>query len=164
MYENETYFDHTTCSEEELKQHTVPYDKKADKAAKKAAKAARKNEIKAAREAKRAEQVPGRKGGYGRKVVLSVSLGLCFGLFAGLGFYAVSLGTDRLAHHIEHLKLISAVGQSAHQSEALLHLAANLLFNKALVGREEMVELSLCVGAIGEDVGHGATLQSRTGL
>lgn len=96
MYENETYFDHTTCSEEELKQHTVPYDKKADKAAKKAAKAARKNEIKAAREAKRAEQVPGRKGGYGRKVVLSVSLGLCFGLFAGLGFYAVSLGTDRI--------------------------------------------------------------------
>jgi len=40
--------------------------------------------------------VPGRKGGYGRKVVLSVSLGLCFGLFAGLGFYAVSLGTDRI--------------------------------------------------------------------
>ena len=40
--------------------------------------------------------MPGRKGGYGRKVVLSVSLGLCFGLFAGLGFYAVSLGTDRI--------------------------------------------------------------------
>ena len=32
-----------------------------------------------------------------RKFVLSISLGLCFGLFAGLGFYAVQLGTGQLA-------------------------------------------------------------------
>lgn len=32
-----------------------------------------------------------------RKFVLSVSLGLCFGLFAGLGFYAVQLGAEQFA-------------------------------------------------------------------
>ena len=30
-------------------------------------------------------------------MILSVSLGLCFGLFAGLGFYAVQLGTGQAA-------------------------------------------------------------------
>lgn len=102
MYENETYFDRTTYSEEELKQQAVPYDKKADKAAKKAAKAAKKEEKKAARaaraakaEAKESAKASKRGSGIARKVVLSVSLGLCFGLFAGIGFYAVSLGTER---------------------------------------------------------------------
>ena len=37
-----------------------------------------------------------KKGGF-RKVVLSMGLGLIFGLFAGAGFYAVKLGTDRIA-------------------------------------------------------------------
>ncbi len=104
MYENETYFDHTTYSEEELKQHAVPYDKKADKAARKADKAAKKGEKRAEKAAKKSEKAaraearaakPG--GGIVRKVVLSVSLGLCFGLFAGLGFYAVSLGAGQLS-------------------------------------------------------------------
>lgn len=102
MYENETYFDRTACSEEELKQHAVPYDKKADKAARKAAKAAKKEEKRAAKaakaakaEAKEAARASKRGSGIARKVVLSVSLGLCFGLFAGIGFYAVSLGTER---------------------------------------------------------------------
>lgn len=81
MYENETYFDRTTYSEEELKQQAVPYDKKAAKAAK--------------AEAKEAAKASKRGSGIARKVVLSVSLGLCFGLFAGIGFYAVSLGTER---------------------------------------------------------------------
>lgn len=36
-----------------------------------------------------------KKSGAFRKVVLSISLGLCFGLFAGLGFYAVQLGTGQ---------------------------------------------------------------------
>lgn len=83
MYENETYFDHTTYSQEELKKQTVPYDRKADKAARKAAKAQ-------ARALKRG-------GGIVRKVVLSISLGLCFGVFAGIGFYVVSLGTGRIS-------------------------------------------------------------------
>ncbi|MDE5589683.1 MAG: trypsin-like peptidase domain-containing protein [Acetatifactor sp.] len=97
MYENETYFDHTTYSEEELKQHAVPYDKKADKAARKADKAAKK-EAKKAEKAARVEARAAKPGnGIVRKVVLSVSLGLCFGLFAGLGFYAVSLGTGQFS-------------------------------------------------------------------
>ncbi len=94
MYENETYFDRTTCSEEELKQRETPYDKKADKTARKEARAAKKAEIKAAKAAASARKEARSSGGMGRKVMISVSLGLCFGLFAGLGFYAVRLGTD----------------------------------------------------------------------
>ncbi|MCM1191794.1 MAG: trypsin-like peptidase domain-containing protein [Butyrivibrio sp.] len=101
MYENETYFDHTTYSEEELKQHAVPYDKKADKAARKADKAAKKGAKKAEKAAGKAAKAEARaaKPGRGivRKVVLSVSLGLCFGLFAGLGFYAVGLATGQFS-------------------------------------------------------------------
>lgn len=40
---------------------------------------------------------PRQKKGVFGKVVLSVGLGLCFGLFAGLGFYAVQLGTGQLS-------------------------------------------------------------------
>lgn len=101
MYENETYFDHTAYSEEELKQHAVPYDKKADKAARKAEKAAKKAAGKAEKAAKRSARAEKRgerkKLGFGGKVALSAALGLCFGLFAGLGFYAVNLGTERLS-------------------------------------------------------------------
>ena len=42
-----------------------------------------------------------RKGGTFRKIVLSISLGLCFGLFAGIGFYAVQLGTGQMIHQEE---------------------------------------------------------------
>lgn len=94
MYENETYFDRTTYSEEELKKQEAPFDRKADKAARKEAKAAKKAEIKAAKAAASVKKEAKSSGGVGRKVVLSVSLGLCFGLFAGVGFYAVRLGTD----------------------------------------------------------------------
>lgn len=38
----------------------------------------------------------GGAGKYFRKVLASISFGLCFGLFAGLGFYAVSESTDLL--------------------------------------------------------------------
>lgn len=105
MYENETYFDHTTYSEEELKQHAVPYDKKADAAARKAAEKAKKAEKRAARAAKKAEKQAvkaqrrpeGKKMGVGGRLALCAGLGLCFGLFAGLGFYAVNLGAERLS-------------------------------------------------------------------
>lgn len=40
---------------------------------------------------------PKKKSHTFRKFALSISLGLCFGLFAGLGFYAVQLGTGQLA-------------------------------------------------------------------
>ena len=45
--------------------------------------------------AKRCKE-PKKKSGVLRKFILSISLGLCFGLFAGLGFYAVQLGTGQL--------------------------------------------------------------------
>lgn len=38
-----------------------------------------------------------KKAGGFRKIALSAGLGLCFGLFAGAGFYAVKLGADRFA-------------------------------------------------------------------
>lgn len=40
---------------------------------------------------------PRQKTGVFKKMMLSVSLGLCFGLFAGLGFYAVQLGTGQIS-------------------------------------------------------------------
>lgn len=36
-----------------------------------------------------------KKGGVFRKIMLSISLGLCFGLFAGIGFYAVHAGVNQ---------------------------------------------------------------------
>lgn len=39
---------------------------------------------------------PKKHGGYFRKAMVSVSLGLFFGLFAGIGFYAVQQGTGML--------------------------------------------------------------------
>ncbi len=93
MYENETYFDRTKYSEEELKQQNPVFDKKADKAARKAAEAAKKAEKKAAK----AQRAAGRRGGVARKVALSICLGLCFGVFAGLGFYGVMKGTGQLS-------------------------------------------------------------------
>lgn len=81
-----TYFDYTAYSAEELKKQTGSYDRNAAKAAKKAAKAARK-----------AQKASGHTAmSTPKKFVLSVSLGLCFGLFAGLGFYAVHFGAGQL--------------------------------------------------------------------
>ena len=97
MYENETYFDHTAYSEEELKKQAPPYDKKADRAARKAAKAEVKKEKRAVKAARAQARTAKQKNGIGRKLVLCVSLGLCFGLFAGIGFYAVSIGAGRLS-------------------------------------------------------------------
>ena len=61
-----------------------------------------------------------------------------------------SLGRLALADHVEDFEFISAVGESLDQSEAFLHLSADLLFDQTLVGGEEMVELGLGVGAVGE--------------
>lgn len=41
-------------------------------------------------------KTPKKQGGYLRKAMVSVSLGLFFGLFAGIGFYAVQQGTGML--------------------------------------------------------------------
>ncbi len=45
----------------------------------------------------RGRKATGKKGGVFRKLMLSVAMGLCFGLFAGIGFYAVQLGTGQLS-------------------------------------------------------------------
>ena len=42
------------------------------------------------------QKEPRQKGRTWRKVLLSVCMGLCFGVFAGFGFYAVQFGTGRL--------------------------------------------------------------------
>lgn len=87
-----SYFDYTTYPTEELNQkaNASRQDRrKQEKAERKAAKAERK--------AARAEKRAGRGMSIPGKVALSVSLGLCFGLFAGFGFYAVQLGTGQLA-------------------------------------------------------------------
>ena len=42
-----------------------------------------------------------KKGGFFQKMMLSISLGLCFGLFAGVGFYAVQLSTGQVNHREE---------------------------------------------------------------
>lgn len=39
---------------------------------------------------------PGQKKGAFRKVMLSIGMGLCFGVFAGLGFYGVQLATGQI--------------------------------------------------------------------
>ena len=41
-------------------------------------------------------KTPKKRGGYFRKAMVSVSLGLFFGLFAGIGFYAVQQGTGMI--------------------------------------------------------------------
>ena len=81
------YFDYTTYPTDEL-------NRKAD-ASRQATKAEKKAEKKAAKAAKKSQKTggPGRTIG---KIALSGGLGLCFGLFAGLGFYAVQLGTGQL--------------------------------------------------------------------
>lgn len=43
---------------------------------------------------KKPDREPGRKTGLGQKILLSISLGLLFGLFAGAGFYGVAQATN----------------------------------------------------------------------
>ncbi len=88
MYENEIYsgdsavesgsspyFDYTARSVEELSQGGGSTGNKKEKKKKE----------------------PRQRNGFLGKVMVSVSLGLCFGLFSGLGFYAVQLGTGQLS-------------------------------------------------------------------
>lgn len=81
------YFDYTTYPTEELEKRAElsrEERRKQEKADRKASK----------REAKAARKAAG-KGRVFRKFALSVSLGLCFGLFAGAGFYGVQLATGQ---------------------------------------------------------------------
>lgn len=49
------------------------------------------------KEKRKKKKEPGQKKHVFRKLALSAGLGLCFGLFGGLGFYGVKLGTGQLA-------------------------------------------------------------------
>lgn len=82
------YFDYTTCPTEELERRA-----NASRQERKKCERAEKQAARQARRARRAQRKPGML----RRVATSVSLGLCFGLFAGAGFYAVQLATGQLA-------------------------------------------------------------------
>lgn len=54
-----------------------------------------------------------RKGGVFRKFALSMGMGLCFGLFAGVGFYAIRMGTDQLADSRQEVPAESQTGETS---------------------------------------------------
>ena len=60
---------------------------------------------------------PRKKSGVFRKFMLSISLGLSFGLFAGLGLYAVQLGTGQIEVHEENRQEAREERQSGRQDE-----------------------------------------------
>lgn len=86
---SEAYFDYTTYPTEDL-------DKRADMSREERRKQ-EKEEKRAAKAEKKAARAQKSSGRVLRKMALSVSLGLCFGVFAGLGFYAVQLGTGQVS-------------------------------------------------------------------
>jgi serine protease Do len=57
-------------------------------------------------------------GGVLRKIALSICLGLCFGLFAGVGFYAVNLATEKLGVQQEQVSELPDETQT--QTSALI--------------------------------------------
>lgn len=93
------YFDYTTYPTEELNRRAGASgrDRRAEK--------------KAAKAEKRAARAGKPRGTLG-KIVLSGSMGLCFGLFAGFGFYAVHLGTGQLAQADNSQNVISEMPDS----------------------------------------------------
>lgn len=114
MYENEnysddnrsTYFDHTACSAEELeeKAKTSGFD-----------------------EGKK-ERKSGRAGDGFRKVLLSASLGLCFGLFAGAGFYGVKLGTEQIKAPESKVTEVPASGMATAAPAESQNLASHVTY------------------------------------
>lgn len=62
---------------------------------------------------------PKKKGGFLQKMMLSICLGLCFGLFAGVGFYAVQMSTGQMTRQ-EEVK-----GDASPASSNLLSYPAN---------------------------------------
>ncbi len=88
MYENETYTGNNTADSS-----VSPYF---DYTARPAGEAPQGGGSAGGKKHKKAKE-PRQKTGAFRKVMLSIGLGLCFGLFAGLGFYAVQMGTGQLS-------------------------------------------------------------------
>lgn len=81
-------------------------------------------------------RTPGKKGGTFRKLMLSVALGLCFGLFAGIGFYAVQLGTGQLSTS-------PADGKGTSISQPVTDTSTDVPANSANVYHVTMVQTDL---------------------
>lgn len=95
MYENENYFESDLLSKpKDVFNNDNNFYGESSKT----------TEVKSQMTADDGNEKPNKKSHTFRKFVLSVSLGLCFGLFAGLGFYAVQLGTGQLATQEEILE------------------------------------------------------------
>ena len=68
-------------------------------------------------------------GGYFRKVMVSVSLGLFFGLFAGIGFYAVQQGTGMLKTGTDTAVVSEVASEAATESsQSTPQLATNVTY------------------------------------
>ncbi len=68
-------------------------------------------------------------GGYFRKAMVSVSLGLFFGLFAGIGFYAVQQGTGMLKTGTDTAVVGEVASEAATESsQSTAQLATNVTY------------------------------------
>lgn len=72
---------------------------------------------------------PKKHGGYFRKAMVSVSLGLFFGLFAGIGFYAVQQGTGMLKTGTDTAVVDEVISEAATESsQSTPQLATNVTY------------------------------------
>lgn len=70
-----------------------------------------------------------KQGGYFRKAMVSVSLGLFFGLFAGIGFYAVQQGTGMLKTGTDTAVVGEVASEAATESsQSTPQLATNVTY------------------------------------
>ena len=70
-------------------------------------------------------------GGYFRKAVASVSLGLFFGLFAGIGFYAVQQGTGMLQSSNDSAVVDEIASEATTPSTTGTQLATNVTYTES---------------------------------
>lgn len=96
MYENEIYSETNITKPADGESGASPYFDYTARSEEELSRAAAGNAEGKKEKKKRQKKEPGQKMGTGKKVLLSIGLGLCFGVFAGLGFYAVQLGTGQL--------------------------------------------------------------------
>lgn len=74
-------------------------------------------------------KTPKKQGGYLRKAMVSVSLGLFFGLFAGIGFYAVQQGTGMLKTGTDTAVVGEVASEAATESsQSTPQLATNVTY------------------------------------
>ena len=67
-------------------------------------------------------------GGYFRKAMVSVSLGLFFGLFAGIGFYAVQQGTGMFTTSTDTAVVDEITSEATTESTQSAQLATNVTY------------------------------------